>query len=187
MGQLQSYLKLCSYKYFLVIHRLMAGPLTNFFIEDIFLRDLYTQKIYKGFIYPRGNINIREEISKIKPPAIYVVNTDYKKRGGLHWILLVYLENKTLFLDPFGFSNLTYNYPFLVERGIAPVTRNIFKVQNWHTRSISCGHFIIIYGLMIARNFSLYEINNYFHPVDTEFNDILAIDFVIWLKEYMDQ
>ena len=82
----------------------MAEPLTDFFIEDIFLRDLYTQKIYKGFIYPHGNINIREEISKIKPPAIYVVNTDYKKRGGLHWILLVYLENKTLFFRSLWFQ-----------------------------------------------------------------------------------
>lgn len=58
----------------------MAGPLTNYFIEDIFLKDPFTRKIFKGFIHPRGNINIRETISKIKTPSIYV-QCDQEKRG----------------------------------------------------------------------------------------------------------
>ena len=76
-----------------------------------------------------------------------------------------------------------YNYPFIVERSIAPVERNTFQVQNWSSRSIACGHFIIIYGLLIARGFELYEINKVFHPVNTELNDISAVEFVKWLKQ----
>lgn len=161
----------------------MAKPLTNLFLHDIFSNDLYTRKIFKGFIYPRGNKNIQKQISNITTPALYICNTDFADSEGLHWLLVLYLDNQTIFFDPFGLSPDIYNYPFLVERSIIPVTRNIFTVQNWSSRSVACGHFVLIYGLLLARGYSLNVINNIFHPADTESNDTLAIDFILWLKQ----
>lgn len=159
----------------------MNLPLSNIFINKIFLQDIYTNQIFRGFLYPRGNPNIRKEIATIQPPALYVCNTDFANSPGLHWLLILYLPNVTLFFDPFGFSEQVYNLPFIVERDNIPVKRNIFPVQNWDSRSVACGHFVIIYGLLLARGFSLNGINNIFSQ-NSELNDNIAIKFISWLK-----
>jgi hypothetical protein len=162
----------------------MNFALSNIFINKIFSNDVYTKNIFKGFLYPRGNNNIQKEIAAIQPPALYVCNTDWKSSSGIHWLLILYLSNLTIFFDPFGFSEQVYNLPFIVERGSIPVQRNIFTVQNWDTRSVACGHFVLIYGLLLARGHTLNDINNIFLP-NTESNDSIAINLISWLKRKM--
>lgn len=160
----------------------MNTPLSNHFLDGIFTSDPYTKKYYKGSIYPRGNPDIKKIISKIKPIEFYILNTDYYTNPGIHWCLIAYFKKYTVFIDPFGLPPYVYNLPFLIEYKINPVRRNIFTVQNFNSRSIACGHFVIIYGLLLARGYSLYKINSFFDPKNTYLNDQIALDFVSWLK-----
>ena len=86
----------------------MYHPLSNIEIENLLSAHPATKDIYKGFLYPRDT-----KTPKISPPALYVVNTDYAKGPGIHWILIYYLKDKTVFFDPFGLSPDTHNFPFV--------------------------------------------------------------------------
>ena len=163
----------------------MNLPLSNIFINKVFLTDKYTKPVFKGFLHPRGNPNIQYEIKQIRPPALFVCNTDYYNSSGKHWLLIYYLPNLTIFFDPFGFSEQIYELPFIVERDKVPVKRNIFTVQNWNTHSIACGHFVLVYGLLLARGYSLNSVNNIFLKNHSEVNDCIAINFVTWLKKIL--
>lgn len=158
--------------------------LSNYFLHKILSTDYYTKPLFRGFLFPRDNPDILEKIKKISPPSIFVVNTDFIKEPGLHWVLVIYLKNITLWLDPFGLPSLIYNLPIIVERKNIPVTRNIFTVQNFDTRSITCGHFVLIYALLIARGYNFVQINNIFTE-NTELNDFIAIEVITWLNQQL--
>ena len=70
----------------------MYHPLNNLEIEKLLSAHPATKNIYKGFLYPHDT-----KTPKISPPALYIVNTDYAEGPGLHWILIYYLKNKTIF------------------------------------------------------------------------------------------
>ena len=157
----------------------MYHPLNNLEINTILSVHPATKNIYKGFLHPRDR-----RIPKIAPPALYIVNTDYSDGPGLHWILIYYFKERTIFFDPFGLSPDVHNFPLVVERKNNPVTYNTFTVQNFTTRSYSCGHFVIIYAILLSQGYSLKDIELFFEK-DSEINDSIAITVVTWLSNTM--
>ena len=157
----------------------MYHPLNNLEIEKLLSAHPATKNIYKGFLYPRDT-----KTPKIYPPALYIVNTDYAEGPGLHWILIYYLKNKTIFFDPFGLSPDIHNFPFVVERNNNPVTYNTFTVQNFTSRSYSCGHFVIIFAILLSQGYTLKDIEKLFVK-DREINDNIAISIITWLSKLM--
>ena len=139
-----------------------------------------SKNIFKGFLYPRD-----QKLPKISPPALYVVNTDYLSGPGAHWVLILFLRDKTFFLDPFGLSPDVHKFELAVENSNNAVTYNIFTVQNFASRSYACGHFVIIYAILLCKGYSLKSIEKIFTK-DTELNDNIAIDVVTWLFKNMN-
>ena len=157
----------------------MYHPLSNTEIQNLLSAHPATKKIYKGFLFPRDR-----KRPKISPPALYILNTDYAQGEGIHWILIYFLKNKTVFFDPFGLSPDIHNFSFVVERNNNPVTYNTFTVQNLTSRSYSCGHFVILYAILLSRGHTLKDIEKLFGK-DREENDNIAISIVTWLCETM--
>lgn len=159
----------------------MSYPLTNRDIDRLLGTHPATKEIYKGFLHPRDDKFIDEKIAAISPPSLYVINTDYIDKPGEHWLLVVYLKEKTYFIDPFGLNPAIYRFYFLVERDNNPVTYNTYTVQDFHSRSIVCGHFVVIYAILISKGYNLKDIEYLFHPTDTVINDKIVSEILKWL------
>ena len=157
----------------------MNHALNNKEIDRVLKNHPATKNIFKGFLYPRD-----KKIPEIEPPALYVINTDYLAGPGLHWVLIVYLDSKTIFVDPYGLSPDVYGFPIVAEHSNNPVTYNIFTVQNFTSRSYACGHFVILYAILLARGYSLKSIEQKFTQ-NTEVNDNIAIEVVTWIFNNM--
>jgi hypothetical protein len=158
----------------------MIRRLSNIDIDKILKSDRYTKKIYKGFLFPRENEDLSVKLDNLQVPSLYIVNTDYITESGLHWLLVIYCETRTLYFDPVGFPSLIYNLPFVIERLDTPLLRNIFTAQNYKSRSLSCGHFVVAYALLLARGLDFIDINRIFSK-DGELNDEIVIEFIAWL------
>ena len=157
-------------------------PLSNIEIIKLFSEDLYTANIFKGEIFPRENRNIISKIKKVKPPAMYLINTDLKLKGGMHWLILYYLETVTIFFDPLGFTPVIYAYPFIAVRENLPIIMNSFSLQSYN--SSYCGHYCLVYGLLLARGYSLFEINRqFFYGNKTALNDSIVDNITKWLSK----
>ena len=122
----------------------MDHALNNREIFNILTNHPDTKNIFKGFLYPRD-----KERPVFVTPALYVVNTDYMKGPGIHWLLILFKKNKTIFFDPFGLPPSAYDFPFVVEYSNNAVTYNTFTVQNFDSRSYTCGHFVSIYSILL--------------------------------------
>ena len=160
----------------------MGGyPLSNIDIIKLFSEDLYTANIFKGELFPRENRNIFKIIKKVKPPAMYLVNTDLKLKEGMHWLIVYYLETVTIFFDPLGYTPVIYAYPFMAARNNVPVIMNTHNLQSFNTSY--CGHYCLVYGLLLARGYSLFDINTkFFFDHKTVLNDSIVNNIIKWLS-----
>ena len=160
------------------------GPMSNLDINKNFLNNKYTKKIYKGVLKPRGNKKILQIVENIKAPSLWLVNTDYDLKGhfGLHWLLVYYKNKETIFFDPLGLSASLYEYYFIGSRHGLPLTRNTNSPQPLTVTSFYCGHYCVIYGLLLAKNKNLYQIKKLFTK-NQLLNDMIAGDIVKWLKK----
>ena len=158
----------------------MDHPLSNQDIHAILTSHPQTRDLYQGFLFPHDE-DVSELLNNIKTPGLYVLNTDYIEGPGKHWVLVLYRKNLTLFFDPFGLSEEAHGIYFVSERRNKDFLRNTFTVQNFHSRSIACGHFVIIYAIHIAQGYNFEKLNRKF-TLDTELNDTIAIDLVTWLE-----
>lgn len=163
----------------------MFHALTNHEIAKILSTHSETRNIFEGFLYPRDVDYTDDELDSIKTPSLYVINTDYIKGPGEHWVLILYLHEKSLFFDPFGLSPDTHDFPFVVERDNNEVGYNIFTVQNFESRSVSCGHFVILYAILLCQGYTLKSIEKLFSS-DKVLNDVMAIEIVTWLFHVMN-
>ena len=136
--------------------------MTNIAIEKVLMKDEFCQKIFKGCIYARGNPDIITNVNDIRPPSMYIVNTDYKFGPGLHWVLVYYKSDHTIFFDSLGLSTSLYSLPFLVERKGLPVVRNTQSIQPLNLSSFYCGHHVVVHALLLARGKSLTQARKYF-------------------------
>lgn len=159
----------------------MKHPLSNQDIDKILTNHPQTRDVYKGYLFPRDE-DIQSVLKNIKIPALYVINTDYIKGPGKHWVLVLYRKDLTLFFDPFGLSEDVHKLNFVVERKNNDVLRNTFTVQDFHSRSFACGHFVILYAIHLAKGRTRFKRLNSKFTKNTPLNDSIAIDTVQWLN-----
>ena len=160
----------------------VSRPLSNHDIRYIFLKDIYAKKYFLGNIIAIGNPNIVNIIENIKPPKFVIINTAGKNKPGLHWVLVFYFKNITIFLDPFGFNPQFYNFLYIHNRKDVPLLRNTWRggQQPLAVDSYYCGHYVVLYGLLLSRGIKLEDINNCFTKFP-RINDSIANDIVKWL------
>ena len=155
--------------------------LTNIEIHNILYNDKFTKKIYKGQIIARENHQIKKIIKNLKTPSLVLYNTDKKESIGMHWLIIFYDKNKTIFFDPLGYSPTMYAFPYIVSRKRLPVIMNPSNVQHLKNSSL-CGHFCVLYSLLLARKFKLKKINDFFSE-DIKLNEAIIIPILKWVKK----
>ena len=163
-------------------------PLSNYDIRYIFLKDFYAKKYFLGNIVAIGNPNIINIIENIKPPKFVIINTAAEDKPGLHWILIFYFKNRTVFLDPFGYNPSYYEFLFVHNRKDVPLLRNTHSggQQPLAVNSYYCGHYVTIYGLLLSRGKTLDDINRYFTKFP-QINDIVVNDIIKWLIKMLNR
>ena len=144
-------------------------PLNSDIINKILYKCPITSNIYKG-IKARGDITI-----KTAHTSAFILNTGFKWKG-IHWLLLYFNPEYTLFFDSYGFSPDIYNYPFVAERNGRPLIRNTATLQSY-TSSV-CGHWVIYILYHILGGQSLYSILERFIGQSTHMNDLYIFYFV---------
>ena len=157
------------------------SALTNIEINNILYKDKYTKNIYRGQLVARENNKIQKIINNLKIPSLILFNTDTKNSPGMHWLVVLYKEDITIFFDSMGFCPILYRFPFICARKGLPVMMNTLNKQKLNN-SVLCGHFSIIYALCLARGYSLYQINNFFYE-DPLLNDPIALTIYQWIKK----
>ena len=161
----------------------MVIALSNHTINRILFFDKYTKNIYRGQIVARENPEIKKIVASLPIPSIVLYNTDTKEGYGLHWLVVIYLKNKTIFYDPLGYTPVLHALPFVASRKRVPVLMNTHNTQLLKNSSY-CGHFVIVYTLLLARGKTLFQINNLFTK-NTALNEIIAGDLIKWLEKIM--
>jgi len=157
------------------------SALTNIEINNILYNDTHTRKIYRGQIIARGNNNIQKIINNLKIPSLVLFNTDFKDGLGMHWLVVLYKKEVTVFFDSMGFSPIMYRFPYICSRKGLPVVMNTRNVQNLIDSSL-CGHFVIIYSMCLARGYTLKQINNFFYK-DPSLNEAIVLHLFQWVKK----
>lgn len=156
--------------------------MSNITIENFLMKDQFCRKIFKGCIYARGNPDIIANVNDIRAPSMYIVNTDYKSGPGLHWVLVYYKTDHTIFFYSLGLSSSIYSLPFLVEREGLPVLRNTQSIQPLNLSSFYCGHHVVIHALLLARGKTLTQTKTYFTQ-NQACNDRIASIILKWLQK----
>ena len=161
----------------------MVLPLSNKEIFRFLKKDIYTKKIFKGQLIARENPNIKKIVKNFKPSDIVLLNTDRNDRLGMHWLVLQYKSTKTVFFDSLGKCPNQYAFPYCVKRESLPIVRNTYNLQ--HFNSSYCGHFCVIYALLLARNYTLNKINRFFTKKKLFLNEAIAGEIIEWLRKNM--
>ena len=157
------------------------SALTNIEINNILYSDVYTKKIYRGQIIARGNSDIQKIVNNLKIPSLVLFNTDFKDGIGMHWLVVLYKKEVTIFFDSMGFSPIMYRLPYICSRKGLPVIMNTRNVQNLVSSSL-CGQFVTIYSMCLARGYSLNQINNFFYK-DPTLNEAIVLHLFRWVKK----
>ena len=157
------------------------SALTNIEINNILYKDEYTKKIYRGQFIARENNKIQKIINNLKAPSLVLYNTDNKDGVGMHWLVVMYKKDVTIFFDSMGFCPILYRFPFICSRKGVPVIMNTVNKQKLNN-SVLCGHFSVIYALCLARGYNLSEINSFFHE-KPDLNDSIALKIYQWIKK----
>ena len=160
----------------------MNHALSNFEIKTFLKSDPVAKKYFKGFLFPRDDLKIVKTVKNIKTPSLYVINTDFITGKGLHWVLVFYTAKKTYFFDSLALPPILYNFFTIIERKNLPVIRNTFTVQNISEESFSCGHFVIVYAVLLTRGYSLVEINKIFSK-NRALNDKIVVSWLGRMKK----
>lgn len=161
----------------------MVYPLSNREIIKLIKNDFYGKKKFRGQIIARENPDIKKIVKKFKTGDIILLNTDRKDRIGMHWLVVQYRNDKTIFFDSLGKCPNQYAYPYTVSRRGLPVIRNTHKLQNLN--SSYCGYFSVIYALLLARDYTLNEINKFFKQKKLYLNEDIAYEIIKWLQSKM--
>ena len=151
------------------------NPLNSHIISEILSRCSVTSKLFRE-ICARGALPTGE-IDRI--PSCYIVNTDFYYQKGVHWLLIYFLEKKTIFFDSLGLSPDIYNFPLLVERNELPLVRNTQTLQS--SDAPTCGHYCIYFLFFFAKGLTLEEILYHFSKENKYINDLYVYNFVIKL------
>ena len=126
--------------------------LTNFDIEKV-LRGAHPKvdQIFKKII-AKDDLPFTLD-SDQKFPVAYILNTGFSP--GLHWITILFKENCTVIIDPFGLPISWFNFLFLQRRENLPVVQNIWHLQDM--TSPVCGYYAIYFMYHLCLGYSLID------------------------------
>ena len=117
-----------------------------------------------------------DELSLIKSPGAYIVNTDPSHLPGQHWIAIFVSANGSMeIFDPLGYP--PRHYPFLKTylRG-KNFTHN---TKRWQLSGTStCGQHCLFYLYHRCRGWTLSQLNNFYWHSDLSQNERLVLIFV---------
>lgn len=140
-------------------------------ICNIFQKDIYTKKLFKG------QINIDTKILEItSTPAMFLLNTDKTAGPGEHWcIIIIYNREYTEFFDSFGINPNQYGISKEIFKYSKNIAFNEYPVQC--PTSPTCGHHCIFWALNRARDLSLTKIMHKY-KANCRTNDRMVFNFV---------
>ena len=112
--------------------------LSNIEIKKLLYKNRYTKKSFRN-VLSRGRLpkNIKTF------PSFYIINSDYYDGKGVHWLVIAFFKEYTLFLDSFGLSPVYYNFPIVVKQSGKPLIQNTLRLQSFN--SDTCGPFAIYF------------------------------------------
>ena len=139
-------------------------------ISNILNRCPVTSKYFKNI--KTRDIPIPQNPTKL--PSVYVLNTGYA-REGVHWVLVLFTADCTIFFDSFGRSPNELLVASQVKRFNTGILYNIKRLQ--HSKSSVCGHWVIYYTYFLCKGQSLTEINTKFSPTNFRENDKIVYNF----------
>ena len=139
-------------------------------ISNVLSRDIETKKVFRG-CFPRDELLLLNYDN----PSLYVVNSDSSRNPGSHWVgIYIDRENKATYFDSFGCRPIHREfYIFLRMNSIACT----FNSQTVQTFTNVCGQHVLLFSLMIVRDYSLRQILDMYSE-DLFLNDILVHDFI---------
>ena len=149
----------------------MIKPLDTIQIENILYNDIPSRKFFRS-IRSRGRL---PGVVKTRP-SFYIINTDYYYKQGLHWLLVAFFEDYTIFFDSFGLSPVLYNYPLLVRQGGRPLIQNTQQLQS--LTSSACGYYCIYFIYFLSRGECFTKILKDFSKTNKTWNDRYVYYFV---------
>lgn len=117
-----------------------------------------------------------DELSLIKRPGAYIVNTDPSHMPGQHWIAIYVPDQGPLeIFDPLGFHPNHYTFLKMYLKG----KKIKYNVKRWQQAGTStCGQFCIFYLYHKCRGWTLSHILDYYWNSDLNQNERLVVRFV---------
>jgi hypothetical protein len=119
-----------------------------------------------------------DELSYMKTPGAYIINTDPSYRSGQHWIAVYIPEggvNAEVF-DPLG--EHPFNYPFMREYWNR--RKNFtFNTKRWQPSGTStCGQICLFFLYHRCRGWTLNDITGFYWNSDLKVTNNLVVRFV---------
>ena len=141
-------------------------------IARICISSPFLNKFFGG-VYPRS---FYPDSQKIGSNKFYIYNNQMEDSAGMHWIMIFYMKDKTIFWDSFGFGESFWGYWDIVENKGLPLTRNVRQIQDF--LNPTCGHHAIFVAYCLAKGLKLNVITEKIYSRDTIYNDQLVFNFV---------
>src|SRR5690349_4133966 len=91
---------------------------------------LINHKIYHG-------IMARDEIQNISKLGSYILNLDFPKKPGNHWVSLSITKDNLFYFDSYGVSNPSFVCDFAKTRNISHIYFNNISLQKYTQKN--CG------------------------------------------------
>ena len=119
-------------------------------LEEAMLKDKYIRKIFLG-VFPLDKIP-----KEIPSPSIFIVNQDPSNKKGSHWIVLHFINEKTVeHFDSLGKKPLSSINNLLLQKNMTYKYNNR-RLQNF--KSNTCGLYCLFYSYYSCRGFSFSSI-----------------------------
>lgn len=149
----------------------MITPLNSLQLSKLLYKDKHSRKHFRG-ILARGKVP--KAINKF--PSFYILNTDYYWKKGIHWIVIGFFKDYTLWFDSFGLSPILYNFPFIVQQKGKLLLQNTLQLQSLN--SSACGYYCVYIIYFLCREKPLSEILQHFSKSNKNWNDKYVYNFV---------
>lgn len=121
-------------------------------LDSVLRSDPYSANLYRG-TYARDDFP-KNAVRK----GLYICNTDKRSEPGTHWIACYLTKSgDNLYFDSFGLEPYLPEFKsVLLSRPNSAVSYCQASLQSYDT--VTCGHYCLIFCLLIARGYSLDKI-----------------------------
>lgn len=146
-------------------------------IEKVLGKNPFTKKYFRGVFAADELLKIN--MSRLRKPAIIVVNTDIRSKPGMHWVAF-YLPTPSCnavaeYFDSMGETITTYNSQFEKFLSKYYVTYRHISRQLQSTFSELCGHYCCLYVFYRSKKHSMLRFKKMFSISKLLNNDIKVL------------